>query len=68
MHIPIGSLVERLDEVPRDRTVYLMCAAGGRSARATEFLAAQGVDAVNIEGGITEWYRTGLPVTIGGAS
>ena len=68
VHIPIGSLVERLDEVPRDRTVYLMCAAGGRSARATEFLAAQGVDAVNIEGGITEWYRTGLPVTIGGAS
>ena len=68
VHIPIGSLVERLDEVPRDRTVYLMCAVGGRSAQATEFLAAQGVDAVNIEGGITEWYRAGLPVTIGGAS
>jgi len=68
VQIPLGSLVERLDEVPRDRTVYLMCALGGRSAQATQYLAAQGVDAVNIEGGITEWYRTGLPVTIGGES
>ena len=68
VQIPLGSLVERLDEVPRDRTVYLMCAVGGRSAQATQYLAAQGVDAVNIEGGITEWYRTGLPVTIGGES
>ena len=66
--IPLGSLVERLDEVPRDRTVYLMCPLGGRSAQATQYLAAQGVDAVNIDGGITGWYRTGLPVTIGGES
>ena len=65
MHIPLGSLVERLDEVPRDRTVYLMCALGGRSAQATQYLAAQGVDAVNIDGGITQWYRDGLPVVTG---
>ena len=68
VHIPLGSLVERLEEVPRNRTVYLICAAGGRSAQATQFLVAQGIDAVNIEGGIMEWYRTGLPVTLGEAS
>jgi queuine tRNA-ribosyltransferase len=67
-HIPLGSLVERVDEVPRDRTVYVMCALGGRSARATQYLEAQGVDAVNIDGGITEWHRAGLPVTIGGVA
>ncbi|MGR0319047.1 rhodanese-like domain-containing protein [Agromyces sp. ZXT2-3] len=66
-HIPLGTLVERLDEVPRDRTVYVMCHAGGRSAQATEYLSTQGVDAVNISGGITEWYRAGLPITLGGA-
>ncbi|WP_430647741.1 rhodanese-like domain-containing protein [Agromyces sp. GXS1127] len=66
-HIPLGSLVDRLDEVPRDRTVYVMCHAGGRSAQATQYLSAQGVDAVNISGGITEWYRAGLPITLGGA-
>jgi rhodanese-related sulfurtransferase len=68
VHIPLGALVERLDEVPRDRTVYVMCALGGRSAKATQYLEAHGVDAVNIEGGINEWYRAGLPVTLGGAS
>ena len=67
-HIPLAALAERLDEVPRDRTVYVMCALGGRSARATQYLSAQGVDAVNIDGGITEWHRAGLPVTIGGVA
>ena len=68
VHIPLGTLVERLDEVPRDRPVYVMCALGGRSAKATQYLEAQGVDAVNIDGGISEWHRSGLPVTLGGAS
>ena len=66
-HIPLGALVERLDEVPRDRTVYVMCHVGGRSAQATQYLEANGVDAVNITGGIVGWYRAGLPVTMGGA-
>ena len=66
-HIPLGALVERLDEVPRDRPVYVMCHVGGRSAQATQYLEANGVDAVNITGGILEWYRAGLPVTMGAA-
>jgi queuine tRNA-ribosyltransferase len=68
LHIPLATLVERLDEVPRDRTVYVMCALGGRSAKATRYLAEQGIDAVNIEGGISEWYNAGLPVSVGGAA
>ena len=62
-HLPLGSLAERLDEVPRDRTVYVMCHVGGRSARATQVLEASGVDAVNIGGGIVEWHRVGLPLS-----
>ena len=68
VHIPLGTLVERVAEVPRDRTVYVMCHAGGRSAQATQFLAAQGVDAVNIDGGIIGWHSAGLPVVLGGAA
>jgi rhodanese-related sulfurtransferase len=67
-HIPLGSLADRIDEVPRDRTVYVMCHVGGRSAQATHYLEAQGFDAVNMTGGIVEWYRAGLPVTIADAS
>lgn len=67
LHIPLGALIERLDEVPRDRTVYVMCHAGERSAKAAHYLEAQGVDAVNISGGILAWYHAGLPLTLGGA-
>ncbi|WP_350349339.1 rhodanese-like domain-containing protein [Agromyces sp. G08B096] len=64
-HIPLGELVARLDEVPRDRPVYVLCHVGGRSAQATQYLEQQGVDAWNIDGGIVAWYRAGLPVTMG---
>lgn len=67
-HIPLGELVARLDEVPRDRTVYVLCHVGGRSAQAVVYLEQHGVDAVNIDGGIVGWYREGLPVELGGAS
>jgi rhodanese-related sulfurtransferase len=66
--IPLGELVERLGEVPRDTTVYVICPVGGRSAQAAQYLEANGVDAVNITGGILAWYQSGLPVTLGGAS
>lgn len=64
-HIPLGELAERVGELPRDRAVYVLCHVGGRSAQATRFLAQQGIDAVNIDGGIVAWYRAGLPVTLG---
>lgn len=67
-HIPLATLPARIGEVPRDRTVYVMCRTGGRSARATQFLAAEGFDAVNIDGGITRWYGDGLPTTLGSAA
>ena len=62
--IPLGELVARVDEVPRDTTVYVLCHVGGRSAQATQYLEAQRFDAVNIDGGIVEWYRAGLPVAV----
>ncbi|MCM3655860.1 rhodanese-like domain-containing protein [Agromyces mediolanus] len=64
-HLPLGELVARLDEVPRDRTVYVMCHVGGRSAQAVQYLEQQGIDAVNVEGGILAWYQSGLPVVLG---
>ena len=64
-HIPLGSLAARLDEVPRDRTVYVICHVGGRSLQAAQYLEGNGFDAVNVTGGIVGWYRAGLPVVIG---
>jgi NADPH-dependent 2,4-dienoyl-CoA reductase/sulfur reductase-like enzyme/rhodanese-related sulfurtransferase len=64
IHIPLSELPDRLDDLPAGR-LYVMCAAGGRSSRATEWLETQGRDAVNVLGGITEWYREGLDVEQG---
>jgi len=61
-NIPLSRFQQSLGDVPIGRTVYVMCASGGRSSRATAHLTAGGYDAVNVMGGITEWYRNGHPV------
>ncbi|MBN9607067.1 MAG: rhodanese-like domain-containing protein [Actinomycetales bacterium] len=65
--VPLSELAARWSDLPTDRTLYVMCASGGRSVQATQFLEQQGYDAVNVLGGITEWYREGLPVEMAGS-
>jgi rhodanese-related sulfurtransferase len=60
-HIPLGEVPERLAEVPAGDTVYVICAMGGRSARAVEHYRAHGIDAVNVAGGTRAWIDAGLP-------
>ena len=64
-NLPLSSLGSSLGELRARRPVYVMCASGGRTARAAAFLAEQGFDAVNVLGGITEWYRNGHQVQFG---
>ena len=59
--IPLATLNDRLDVIPRDRPVVVHCQGGGRSARAVAQLRAQGVDAHNLVGGIKAWKAVGLP-------
>jgi rhodanese-related sulfurtransferase len=59
-HIPLGDLVERIDEVPTDGTIYVICAVGSRSAKAVEHLRSLGIDAVNVAGGTRGWVDAGL--------
>jgi rhodanese-related sulfurtransferase len=59
--MPMSTFQEHLDELP-DGPLHIMCHAGGRSARVTQFLEQQGYDATNVEGGITQWEAEGLPV------
>jgi rhodanese-related sulfurtransferase/molybdopterin-guanine dinucleotide biosynthesis protein A len=60
-HIPLGQVADRIGEVPNDQTVYVICARGSRSARAVEHYRAQGIDAVNVAGGMVGWMHAGLP-------
>lgn len=64
-HIPLGEVVARVGEIPEGSPVYVICAAGGRSAQAAAYLATQGFDAVNVTGGTHAWQQAGLPVQHG---
>lgn len=55
-HIPMRQIPEHVDTLARDKHLLVLCHAGGRSRRVTEFLRARGLDAVtNIAGGIDAW-------------
>jgi len=53
--VPLSELGDRLDDVPADQQVLVVCHAGMRSLRATAALRRAGIDAVNVEGGMLAW-------------
>jgi rhodanese-related sulfurtransferase len=57
-HIPLRELPARLSEVPEGQ-VLVVCKVGGRSAQAVGYLAHQGHDVVNLDGGMLEWEAAG---------
>ncbi len=63
--IPLDDVPDRVAEFPTDRTVYVICKSGGRSANAVGFLREQGLDAVNVAGGTMAWIEAGKPVDTG---
>jgi rhodanese-related sulfurtransferase len=62
-HIPLGQLSARAAEVPQDLTIYVICRAGTRSARAAGALTGAGWTAVNVAGGMQDWAAAGRPMT-----
>lgn len=64
-NVPLSELTDRVDEVPEDGPVYLICAAGVRSEQATAYLEQQGKPVVNVLGGMSEWAGAGLSVDRG---
>lgn len=61
LHVPLMELPQRRDELP-DGRLLVVCKIGGRSLQATQYLTQQGIDAVNLEGGMIEWAATGRPM------
>jgi rhodanese-related sulfurtransferase len=61
-NMPLSLLPALLPEVPKDRPVYVICQAGGRSARATALMRAVGIDATSVTGGTGAWIEAGRPV------
>ncbi len=63
-HIPLGYLVDRLDEIPRTKPIVMQCLSGARSSIGASLLRARGLEQViNLLGGIGEWQKANFPVT-----
>jgi rhodanese-related sulfurtransferase len=64
LHIPLGELPARLNEVPRDREIFCLCRSGRRSAKAQGIISAgaPGTAVTNVSGGIVQWVKDGFPI------
>jgi rhodanese-related sulfurtransferase len=62
VHIPLADIPARVGELDPSVRTLVVCHLGGRSARATQWLHAQGHDVVNVEGGMEAWEMAGRPV------
>jgi rhodanese-related sulfurtransferase len=65
--IPMGELVERIDELPTEGQLPIICHTGARSYQVAEYLRRQGFDAVNVVGGMVAWMDADFPVETGEA-
>jgi rhodanese-related sulfurtransferase len=55
INIPLGQLRERLDELPKDREIWLHCGVGKTSYYAARLLAQRGFRVRSLSGGFTSY-------------
>lgn len=63
--IPLGSVPDETDSLPRGERIYVICHSGARSQRAADFLLVRGINAVSVAGGTSAWVQRGLDYEIG---
>ncbi|RSK23479.1 putative adenylyltransferase/sulfurtransferase MoeZ [Streptococcus oralis] len=51
-NLPLSQLADIYDQLDKDLLHYVICKSGMRSARACQFLAEQGYDVINVQGGM----------------
>ena len=63
LHVPMMQIPARVDDLPEDRDVVVVCRVGGRSAQVVAFLQQNGRDrTINLEGGMQSWAASGRPM------
>jgi len=64
--IPLDQLPSRLDEVPRDQTIVVVCRSGNRSQSGRDILLQAGFENVtSMAGGLTTWQARGYETVSG---
>jgi rhodanese-related sulfurtransferase len=62
--IPLDQLPSRLNEIPKDKEIVVVCRSGNRSAQGRDILVNAGFTQVtSMQGGLTDWQAAGFPIT-----
>lgn len=61
--IPLGELASRVNELPRDRKIVVVCRSGNRSQQGRDILLAAGfMQVTSMDGGMNAWQTSGYPI------
>jgi rhodanese-related sulfurtransferase len=55
LHIPLGLLEFRLQDIDKSKEHILVCRSGSRSGMAANLLQSRGYQVINMDGGMLEW-------------
>lgn len=55
VHIPMMTVPNNLNKIPKDREIYILCRSGRRSYEVASYLNELGYDVINLSGGIIEY-------------
>jgi rhodanese-related sulfurtransferase len=62
-HIELTQLVQRAQELDRERPVVFYCRVGSRSLMAAQALRAAGFEAYSMDGGLVRWAGESRPLS-----
>lgn len=60
--IPLDQLPNRLNEIPKDQEILVVCRSGNRSQEGRDILLSAGYNATSMTGGLKEWFAKGYPI------
>ena len=64
--IPLGELTSRVNELPKNAEIVVVCRSGNRSAQGRDILLGNGFTQVtSMAGGLNQWKAAGYPTVSG---
>jgi len=62
IHVQLDQLSARLNELPKDREILVVCRSEACGQQGRDILLSAGFNAFNSKGGLNEWYARGYPI------
>lgn len=63
--IPLNELAARMNELPKDQPILVVCRSGNRSQTGRDILLGAGFNATSMNGGLSAWRDSGYPIVSG---